>query len=394
MGLAALAIVFGLALLVWSADRFVEGSASTARHFGMPPLLIGMVIVGFGTSAPEMVVSALAASQGNPGIALGNAYGSNITNIALILGITALISPIAVHSQVLRKELPILTAVTVLAGWQLWDGDISRFDAVVLLGVFAGLIAWTIWQGARKKADTLGSQVEQELEVREMPIRRAIFWLVVSLILLIVSSRILVWGAVEIAHGFGVSDLIVGLTIVAVGTSLPELASSIIAARRKEHDIALGNILGSNLFNTLAVVGIAGIIHPLAVGPEVFSRDILVMAVLTVSLFAIGFGFRGPGRINRIEGAALLAFYVGYTFYLVSTVFRSANIDQFNSRFGYRTGIRRDRHPICFCSAQGIHFFLQTHHPRPVTGNRGRICLLWSGWRESLRYWISLFNIQ
>jgi cation:H+ antiporter len=321
MGFAALAIAFGLALLVWSADRFVEGSASTARHFGMPPLLIGMVIVGFGTSAPEMVVSALAASQGNPGIALGNAYGSNITNIALILGLTALISPIAVHSQVLRKELPILNAVTVLAGWQLWDGDISRFDALVLLGVFAGLMAWTIWQGARKKADTLGSQVEQELEVREMPIRRAIFWLVVGLVLLIVSSRILVWGAVEIAHGFGVSDLIVGLTIVAVGTSLPELASSIIAARRKEHDIALGNVLGSNLFNTLAVVGIAGTIHPLAVGPEVFSRDILVMALLTVSLFAIGYGFRGPGRINRIEGAALLACYVGYTVYLISTVF-------------------------------------------------------------------------
>ncbi|MGD9366033.1 MAG: calcium/sodium antiporter [Desulfobacteraceae bacterium] len=321
MMLAIAALIAGLVLLVWSADRFVEGSASTARYFGMPPLLIGMVIVGFGTSAPEMVVSALSAYQGNPGIALGNAYGSNITNIALILGLTALISPIAVHSQVLRKELPILTAVTALAAWQLWDGDISRFDAVVLLGVFVGLMAWTIWQGMRKKADTLGSQVEQELEVREMPIRRAIFWLVVGLILLIASSRILVWGAVEIAHGFGVSDLILGLTIVALGTSLPELASSIIAARRKEHDIALGNVLGSNLFNTLAVVGIAGIIHPLAVGPEVFSRDILVMAGLTISLFAIGYGFRGPGRINRIEGAALLACYVGYTIYLVSTVF-------------------------------------------------------------------------
>ncbi|SDB36068.1 Sodium/calcium exchanger protein [Desulfonatronum thiosulfatophilum] len=133
---AFIAVVFGLALLVWSANRFVEGSASTAHHFGMPPLLIGMVIVGFGTSAPEMVVSALAASQGNPGIALGNAYGSNITNIALILGFTALISPIAVHSQVLRKELPILTMVTALAAWQIWDGEITRFDALVLLAVF------------------------------------------------------------------------------------------------------------------------------------------------------------------------------------------------------------------------------------------------------------------
>lgn len=318
---AFLAIAFGLALLVWSADRFVEGSASTARHFGMPALLIGMVVVGFGTSAPEMVVSALAASEGNPGIALGNAYGSNITNIALILGVTALISPIAVHSQILRKELPILTVITAVAAWQLWDGEITRVDAAVLLAVFGGLMAWTVWQGLRKKNDTLGSEMEQELEIHAMPIRRALFWLVIGLALLIVSSRILVWGAVEIAHGFGVSDLIIGLTIVAVGTSLPELASSVIAARKGEHDIALGNILGSNLFNTLAVVGIAGTIQPMAVGPEVFSRDILVMALLTVSLFVFGYGFRGPGRINRWEGSALLACYVAYTAYLVSTVF-------------------------------------------------------------------------
>jgi cation:H+ antiporter len=321
MTLAFIAVIFGLVLLVWSADRFVEGSASTARHFAMPPLLIGMVIIGFGTSAPEMVVSALAASQGNPGIALGNAYGSNITNIALILGVTALISPIAVHSQVLRKELPILTVVTALAAWQIWDGKITRIDAVVLLVVFTGLMGWTIWQGLRTKADALGNEMEQELNVRAMPVRRAVFWLMVGLVLLIVSSRILVWGAVEIAHGFGVSDMVIGLTIVAVGTSLPELASSIIAARKGEHDIALGNVLGSNLFNTLAVVGIAGAIHPMAVGPEVFSRDILVMAALTLSLFVFGYGFRGPGRINRIEGAVLLACYVGYTAYLVSTVF-------------------------------------------------------------------------
>ena len=320
MTLAFVAVISGLALLVWSADRFVEGSASTARHFGMPPLLIGMVIVGFGTSAPEMVVSAISASQGNPGIALGNAYGSNITNIALILGVTALISPTAVHSQVLRKELPILLVVTALAAWQLWDGEITLFDAVVLLVVFSGLMTWTIWQGMQKKADELGSELEQELDARVMPIRHAVFWLVVGLALLIVNSRMLVWGAVEIAHGFGVSDLIIGLTIVAVGTSLPELASSIIATRKGEHDIALGNILGSNLFNTLAVVGIAGAIHPMAVGPEVFSRDILVMAVLTLSLFVFGYGFRGPGHINRIEGAVLLVCYLGYTAYLITTI--------------------------------------------------------------------------
>jgi cation:H+ antiporter len=309
---AFLAVAFGLAILVWSADRFVEGSSATARHFGMPPLLIGMVIVGFGTSAPELVVSAISAAQGNPGLALGNAYGSNITNIALILGLTALISPIRVHSQVLRQELPILTAVTALAAWQLWDGEITRLEALVLLGVFGGLMTWTIWQGMQGKADALGCEMEQELRVHAMPVRRAVFRLVVGLIFLIVSSRLLVWGAVEIAHGFGVSDLLIGLTIVAVGTSLPELASSLIATRKGEHDIALGNVLGSNLFNTLAVVGIAGTIQPMSVGPEVFSRDILMMAVLTISLFVIGY---------RFEGGTLLAGYFGYTAYLVSTVF-------------------------------------------------------------------------
>jgi cation:H+ antiporter len=322
MVLAVLSVIFGLALLVWSADRFVEGSASAARHFSVPPLLIGMVVIGFGTSAPEIAVSVLAALQGNPGLALGNAYGSNITNIALILGVTALINPIAVHSQVLRKELPILSLVTALAAWQIRDGEITRFDALVLLIVFSGLMAWTLWQGLRKKEDVLGDEIEQKLEAGAMPIRRAILWLVLGLFFLLVSSRILVWGAVKIAHGFGISDLIIGLTIVAVGTSLPELASSIIATRKGEHDIALGNVLGSNLFNTLAVVGIAGVLHPMALGPEVFYRDMLVMAALTLSLFVIGYGFRGPGRIHRIEGAVLLASYVGYTAYLVSTVFR------------------------------------------------------------------------
>jgi len=318
---AFLALVFGLALLVWSADRFVEGSAVTARYFGMPPLLVGMVVVGFGTSAPEMLVSALAATQGNPGIALGNAYGSNITNIALILGLTALIRPITVHSQVLRQELPLLTAVTLLAVWQLRDGEISRLDALVLLGVFGGLMAWTIRQGLRQRADTLGSEMEQELVVHAMPLRQALFRLAAGLLLLIVSSRILVWGAVAIARDLGVSDLIIGLTVVAAGTSLPELASSIMATRKGEHDIALGNVLGSNLFNTLAVVGIAGAIHPMAVGGEVLSRDMPVMGGLTLSLFVLGYGFRGAGRINRFEGLLLLAAYAAYTAYLVLSVF-------------------------------------------------------------------------
>lgn len=323
MLLSFLAIAIGLTVLVWSAGKFVEGSAATAGYFGMPPLLIGMVVVGFGTSAPEMVVSALSATQGNPGLALGNAYGSNVTNIALILGITALISPIAVHSQVMRKELPILTAVTALAAWQVWDRELTFVDALVLLGVFFLLLAWSIRQGMTQKNDALGTEVAEEMSHRSMPLRNAVLWLIAGLLLLIVSSRILVWGAVELALGFGVSDLIIGLTIVAVGTSLPELASSVIAARKGEHDIALGNILGSNLFNTLAVVGIAGTISPMAVAPEVFYRDIAVMSALTLSLFILGYGFRGPGRINRLEGGLLLACFVGYTVYLISTTFTS-----------------------------------------------------------------------
>jgi len=321
MTIAFLSIPFGLAVLLWSADRFVEGSAATAHHFGMSPLLIGMVVVGFGTSAPEMVVSALSALQGNPSLALGNAYGSNIANIALILGLTALINPITVHSQVLRKELPILSAMTGLAAWQLLDATISRGEAIVLLSVFAGLMAWTIRQGMHKKPDTFGSEIEQAIDQQTMPIKKALLRLSIGLALLVVSSRILVWGAVIVAQKLGISDLVIGLTIVAVGTSLPELASSLIAARKGEHDIAFGNVLGSNLFNTLAVVGIAGIIHPMTVSREVIFRDLPVMAGLTLSLFAIGFGFKGPGRINRIEGALLLSCFVCYVIYLIMGIF-------------------------------------------------------------------------
>lgn len=321
MLIASLAILAGLALLVWSADRFVEGAAATAGHIGMPPLLIGMVVVGFGTSAPEMVVSMLAASQGNPGLALGNAYGSNITNIALILGITAVIAPISVHSQVLRKELPILTLVTLAAAWLLFDGELSQQDAAILLAVFALLLSWSIWTGLKAPNDPLVAEVESELSSHAMPVRRAVFWLLLGLALLIVSSRILVWGAVEVATRFGVSDLVIGLTIVAIGTSLPELASSVIAARKGEHDLALGNILGSNLFNTLAVVGIAGAIAPMPVASDVLARDLSVMIALTLVLFVFGYGFRGPGRINRLEGIVLLATFAAYTLYLLMTAF-------------------------------------------------------------------------
>ena len=318
------AVIGGLALLVWSADRFVEGAASTASYIGMPPLLIGMVIVGFGTSAPEMVVSGLAAYNGNPGIGLGNAYGSNISNIALILGITGLVTPIIVNPQVIKKELPVHLGVIALTAALLWDEEVSRGDAITLLAVFAAIISWTIWRGLRQhKIEQEASPEEPEEE--KMPLGKSIFWLLIGLFILMGSSRVLVWGAVEIAHQFGVSDLIIGLTIIAIGTSLPELASSIIATRKGQHDIAIGNVLGSNLFNTLTVVGIAGVIHPMHVGPDILPRDILLMTVLTLSLFVFGYGFGGKqGSISRINGGLLLLCYICYSGYLISTVFANA----------------------------------------------------------------------
>ncbi|MAT49851.1 MAG: calcium/sodium antiporter [Porticoccaceae bacterium] len=323
MVLAAIAIVIGLALLVWSADRFVDGAAATANHLGMSPLLIGMVIIGFGTSAPEMVVSAFAALDGNPGLALGNAYGSNIANIALILGVVALIKPISVDSAFLRKELPVLTVITVLAGLLLVDLYLSRWDAAVLGLVFAVSMGWSIYSGLKAKGDPYAKEVAQEAVAHAMPLGKALFWLSLGLILLIASSRLLVWGAVSVAQFMGISDLVIGLTVVAIGTSLPELASALAAVRKNEHDMALGNVVGSNIFNTLAVVGIAAGIHPLEVDPLVLYRDWLLMTVLTLALFVFGYGFWAQGRINRYEGAILLSVYVAYTAYLVSTMVRA-----------------------------------------------------------------------
>ncbi|MFZ7224501.1 calcium/sodium antiporter [Avibacterium avium] len=321
MLLSFLAILVGLAILVWSADRFIDGAASLASYLGMSPLLIGIVIIGFGTSAPEIIVSALSALNHSPGIALGNAYGSNITNIALILGVTAMIKPIMVNSQVLKKELPVLMLVTLLSAFLIYDATISRLDAVILLAVFTLYMGWTIWQGTRHSGDSLEQDINDELkEKSQMPLKTAVLWLVIGLALLMASSQLLVWGAVNIATYLGVSDLIIGLTIVAIGTSLPELAASIMAARKNELDLAVGNIIGSNLFNTLAVVGIAGAISPIQATPEVFSRDMLVMIALTGLLFLFGYGFkRKNGRINRVEGLALFLCYVAYNSLLIYT---------------------------------------------------------------------------
>ncbi|MFP4136999.1 MAG: calcium/sodium antiporter [Halomonas sp.] len=321
MILPALAVVAGLVLLVWSAERFVDGAAATSSRLGLSPLLIGMLVIGFGTSAPELVVSALAAGQGNPGLALGNAYGSNIANIGLILGLVALVSPLAVHSAVVRRELPVLGAVTLLSALLMWGGVIDRLEGALLLVLLAAFMAVSIWRARGEGDDPLAAETEESLEVRPMSLRAGLAWTGIGLLLLVVSSRILVWGAVAIAQGVGVSDLIIGLTVVAVGTSLPELASSISALRRREHDLVLGNVVGSNLFNTLGVVGLAAVIAPIEVGSVVLARDWSLMALMTLLLALFAMGWRGrEGRINRFEGAALLSMFVAYTGWLVTLV--------------------------------------------------------------------------
>lgn len=316
------AIIAGFVILVWSADKFVEGAASTAKHLGMPSLLIGILIVGFGTSAPEMVVSAIAAMEGNPALALGNALGSNIVNIALILGVTAIVAPITVNSKIVKKEIPLLLLIVLASGYLLFDNTLTLGEGIVLISGFFTLIAWSIVSAFRGRGDTLEAEMNNELIENEMSLKAGIIWLIIGLVLLIASSRLLVWGAVGVAHEFGVSDLIIGLTIVALGTSLPELAASVIAARKGEHDIAIGNVVGSNMFNILAVIGIATIIAPMnGIPAEVLNRDWIVMLILTIALLVMSYGFRNKeGKITRFEGVILIICYIAYNSYLGMTL--------------------------------------------------------------------------
>jgi cation:H+ antiporter len=310
--LPILAVLAGFVALTWGADRFVYGAAATARTLGVPTLVIGLTVVGFGTSAPEVLVSATAAWEGNTSLAIGNAIGSNITNIALVLGATALITPLAVHSGVLRREFPVLMAITLFTLALLTDGSLDRHDGVLLLGGLGVMLYWMVSLGQKARgSDPILSEYEAEIPT-EAPLSRALTWLAVGLVVLLLSARLLVWGAVAIAQALGVSDLVIGLTVVAVGTSLPELAASVVSALRREHDIAIGNIIGSNMYNLLAVLGVPALIHPAAFPPEVLMRDFPVMIGLTLGLFAAAYGFRGEGRINRYEGGALLAAFVGY----------------------------------------------------------------------------------
>ncbi|MCW8827540.1 MAG: calcium/sodium antiporter [Gammaproteobacteria bacterium] len=309
-----LAIVAGFALLVWGADRFVIGASATARNLGVSPLIIGLTIVGFGTSAPEMLVSAMAAWAGNPDMGIGNAIGSNITNVGLVLGITALVTPLSIRSETLKREFPLLFAVMLIALALLLDGEMNRYDGIILLIGMAMLVYWMVALGLRERRDN-GDPMESEYidEIpSHMPMKLAIFWLLLGMVVLLGSSRLLVWGSVNVAQWFGVSDLIIGLTIVAIGTSLPELAASVMSALKGEHDIAIGNVLGSNMFNLLAVLGMPGLIQPGATPAELMLRDFPVMIGLTIALFLMGYGFLRPGRISRLEGLLLLAGYLGY----------------------------------------------------------------------------------
>lgn len=304
------AVLAGFTFLVWGADRFVDGASATARNLGVSPLIIGLTIVGIGTSAPEILVSAMAAWQGNPTLGIGNALGSNITNIGLVLGITALITPLVVKSETLRREYPLMFMIMLVSLMLLLDGEMSRLDGLILIIGLVIMIFWMIHLSLRRGHDPM--EDEYDKEIPRISTGKALFWLALGLILLLGSSRLLVWGAVDIAQAMGISDLIIGLTIVAIGTSLPELAASVMSALRNEPDIAIGNVIGSNMFNLLAVLGLPGIIHPTVLEPEILTRDYSYMIGLSIALFIMSYGFRGQGRINRVEGLLLLIAYFVY----------------------------------------------------------------------------------
>ena len=330
MWLAVIAVLIGLAILVWSADIFIDGATTLANSLGVPSFLIGVVILGLGTSASEMVVSVLAALEGSPELALGNAYGSNIMNIALVLGTTALISPIIIHKSIVKRDLPLLLVITILAAWQLRDGQLSQSDGIILLLGLAAVLIFQIVMNLRssrqedKKIASKNNEHNEEHSENEdrqsAGISRGLASLIIGMSILILSSRAIVWGAVELATFWGLSELIIGLTVVAVGTSLPELVASLSAARKGEHDMALGNIIGSNIFNTLGVVGLAALIAPISADPIILTRDVLAMALLTLLLVVLCvFAYIKKRSFGRTSGAILLLFFIGYSILLTQT---------------------------------------------------------------------------
>lgn len=312
---AVVLLILGLGLLVWSADRLVYGAAALARNFGVAPLVIGMTIIAMGSSAPEMMVSATAAIAGKTDTAVGNVLGSNIANIALILGLTALIKPLLISSAILRRELPLMMIVTLIAGWLLWDHQLTFFEGILLVVLFALflLIMLKVSRQGKSAQDPLITEQESEIPCN-VNSKKAAFWLIVGLILLPCSAKILIDSSVDIAKAFGMSDLVIGLTIIAVGTSLPELAASVASALKGEDDMAVGNIIGSNIFNILAVMGIPALIHPTKLSELAMDRDFYVMLAVSLLLVIMALGKRR--RINRWEGLILILCFTAYQSYL------------------------------------------------------------------------------
>lgn len=308
-----LAIVAGFAILIWGADRFIDGAANIASNLGVSPLIVGVTIVGFGTSAPEMLVSALAAVDGVPAMGIGNAVGSNITNVGLVLGVTTLIAPLVVNSDTLRREFPVLAFVMLVSLIMLLDGVLSRLDGSILFAGFILTIAgmgWIAYKGLGK-GDPLEAEFAEEYAKPKMSTGKASWYFIIGLVSLLVGSKSLVWGATGVAELLGVSDLIIGLTIVAIGTSLPELAASVISALKNEHDIAVGNVLGSNIFNLLAVLAMPGLIAPTEVDPMLLYRDFPFMIGLALGLYIFA-RYCSQGRISRLAGVLMLLVYIGY----------------------------------------------------------------------------------
>lgn len=312
-----LLVIAGLALLMWGADRFVHGAAATARNLGIAPLLIGLTIVAFATSAPEILVSVVAALQKEPGLAIGNAIGSNIVNIGLVLGMTALIRPIALESATLRREMPALLAVSLLTVSLFLDTYLSRIDGLVMLTGLVIVMIWLARLGMRSAAnDPIAMDYEAEIPT-DVTMFMAVVWLIIGLATLLIGAELLVDGAIGIAKLMGISEVVIGITIVAFGTSLPELAVSLASALKGEYGLAIGNIVGSNIFNLLAVIGVAAAIHPSALAPSVLSLHIFVMVAFTLVLFAMTYDYDGKSKLSRTEGLALLVAYVAYVIYVV-----------------------------------------------------------------------------
>jgi cation:H+ antiporter len=317
------AILAGFALLIWAADRFVSGAAAIATNFGVSTLVVGLTIVGLGTSAPEILVSTIASIDGKPGLAIGNAIGSNITNIGLILGITALVMPLSVASRTLMREYPLLLGVSLFSLVLVLDEHLGVMDGIILVVLLTGML-YLMYRTARQGADAeLAREIIAEMP-ETMPTRRAVLWLIAGLVGMVIASRLLVWGAVEIAQLLGVSDLVIGLTIVAIGTSLPELATSITSAMKNEADLAIGNILGSNLFNLLAVLPVAGLIAPGTISAEIPLRDMPVMLALTLAIAGVAWSRKGTHEITRSDGILLLIGFLVYQGWIIYSVIESA----------------------------------------------------------------------